>query len=98
MAYVELLPVHRLCVFTVQVGALASLKSGDVNPHDGDLTFLGRVLGSLPLDIRLGKLIMFGHVFGVLDEMIVISKYNICSSCYVLLSPWFNACIVMPRM
>lgn len=65
--------IEKTIMLLKEVGALASLRSGDVNPHDGDLTFLGRVLGSLPLDIRLGKLIMFGHVFGALDEMIVIS-------------------------
>jgi len=49
--------------------------NGEVNPHDGDLTFVGRVLSCLPVDIRLGKLMLLGHVFGVLEEAIIISKY-----------------------
>ena len=57
-----------------QVGALASLRSGAVNPHDGRLTFVGRVLASLPVDIRVGKLVMLGHVFGMLDEAIIIGE------------------------
>ena len=59
-----------------QVGALSTPTSGEVNPHDGDLTFLGRVLSSLPVDIRLGKLMLLGHVFGVLEETTIISEYS----------------------
>lgn len=47
-----------------------------MNPHDGELTFLGNVLGKLPVDIRLGKLMVLGYVFGVLEETIVISMFN----------------------
>jgi len=55
---------------------LSSVSSGEVNPHDGNLTFLGHVLSSLPVDIRLGKLMLLGHVFGVLEETIIISEYS----------------------
>ena len=61
---------------TVQVGALSSLSTGEVNPHDGNLTFLGRVISNLPVDIRLGKLMLLGHVFGVLEETVIISVYT----------------------
>ena len=57
-----------------QVGAITVLKNGILNPFDGDLTFLGKVLGRLPLDIRLGKLIVLGNVFGVLEECLVIGE------------------------
>ena len=33
---------------------------------DGDLTVLGEVLASIPVDVRLGKLIVYGFLFGVL--------------------------------
>ena len=46
---------------------------GKVNPSDGDLTFLGRVLAELPINVSLGKLIMLGHVFGYLEECMVIA-------------------------
>ena len=65
------------CAPVFQVGALASLRSGAVNPHDGRLTFVGRVLASLPVDIRVGKLLMLGHVFGLLDEAIIIGEGQI---------------------
>jgi len=58
------------------VGALTSLSSGEVNPHDGNLTFLGHLLSCLPVDIRLGKLMLLGHVFGVLEETIIMSTYT----------------------
>ena len=65
---------------------MSSLSSDEVNPHDGTLTFLGRVLSSLPVDIRLGKLMLLGHVFGVLEETIIISEYSIVHSLLVHIS------------
>ena len=44
-----------------------------MNPYDGELTFLGRVLAELPLDVRLGKLVVLGHAFGCLEECLVIA-------------------------
>ncbi|XP_031211807.1 ATP-dependent RNA helicase TDRD9 isoform X2 [Mastomys coucha] len=56
------------------VGALAvSGQREDENPHDGELTFLGRVLAQLPVSQQLGKLIVLGHVFGCLDECLIIA-------------------------
>ena len=56
-----------------KVGALAvGGQREDENPHDGELTFLGRVLAQLPVSQQLGKLIVLGHVFGCLDECLII--------------------------
>ncbi|XP_011312434.1 probable ATP-dependent RNA helicase spindle-E [Fopius arisanus] len=52
-----------------ETGAL--LDSGD-DPHDGEITDMGRVMGQMPLDIRISKLIVLGHVFSVLRETIII--------------------------
>lgn len=57
-----------------EVGALSVLKSGRLNPHDGDLTFTGQVLAHLPVDIKLGKLILLGHVFGCLEEAVIVGE------------------------
>lgn len=58
---------------SAQVGALAvGGQRADENPHDGELTFLGRVLAQLPVSLQLGKLIVLGHVFGCLDECLII--------------------------
>ena len=54
------------------MGALTAFINGVSNPYDGNLTLLGRVLSNLPIDARLGKLCVLGHVFGCLEEAIVV--------------------------
>ncbi|KAK2147306.1 hypothetical protein LSH36_561g03033 [Paralvinella palmiformis] len=56
-----------------EIGALTSLDMEVLNPHDGQLTFLGHVMAELPIDVRLGKLILLGHVFGLLEACMIIS-------------------------
>lgn len=59
----------------IKVGALAvSGQREDENPHDGELTFLGRVLAQLPVNQQLGKLVVLGHVFGCLEECLIIGE------------------------
>ncbi|XP_026976486.1 ATP-dependent RNA helicase TDRD9 [Sagmatias obliquidens] len=66
--------IERTILLLKEVGALAvSGPRGDENPHDGELTFLGRVLAQLPVNQQLGKLIVLGHVFGCLDECLIIA-------------------------
>ncbi|XP_078418572.1 ATP-dependent RNA helicase TDRD9 isoform X1 [Cetorhinus maximus] len=57
----------------MQVGALSVEMKGVENPYDGDLTFLGKVLAYLPVDLHLGKLVVIGHVFGCLEECLIIA-------------------------
>lgn len=52
------------------------MRNGVINPYDGELSFVGRVVGSLPVDIRIGKLLVLGHVFGVLEEALVIGLFE----------------------
>lgn len=54
-----------------EVGALVN-KDDSFQPFDGELTDLGRIMAFLPLDIRITKLIMLGHVFGVLRDAIIL--------------------------
>ncbi|XP_036700017.1 ATP-dependent RNA helicase TDRD9 isoform X2 [Balaenoptera musculus] len=66
--------IERTILLLKEVGALAvSRQREDENPHDGELTFLGRVLAQLPVNQQLGKLIVLGHVFGCLDECVIIA-------------------------
>ncbi|XP_076984509.1 ATP-dependent RNA helicase TDRD9 isoform X3 [Tamandua tetradactyla] len=66
--------IERTILLLKEVGALAvSGQKEDENPHDGELTFLGRVLAQLPVNQQLGKLIVLGHVFGCLDECLIIA-------------------------
>uniref|UniRef100_A0A8B9P8X7 RNA helicase n=1 Tax=Apteryx owenii TaxID=8824 RepID=A0A8B9P8X7_APTOW len=65
--------IERTILQLKELGALATCVQTEENPHDGELTFLGRVLAHLPVDQHLGKLIVLGHVFGCLEECLIIA-------------------------
>lgn len=54
------------------MGAIAAKNDSGVQNEDGELTFLGRVLAHLPVDLYLGKIIVLGHIFGCLNECLII--------------------------
>jgi ATP-dependent RNA helicase TDRD9 len=56
------------------MGALSAKNDRQNHNDDGELTFLGRVLAHLPVDLRLGKMIALGHVFGCLQESLIIGE------------------------
>lgn len=56
------------------MGALSAKSDGRGQNEDGELTFLGRVLAHLPVSLYLGKLIVLGHIFGCLDECLIIGQ------------------------
>lgn len=45
----------------------------EIRPFDGDLTFIGKIMASLPIDIELSRLIALGHAFGLVYECVVIA-------------------------
>lgn len=55
-----------------EVGALLD-KDQSIQEFDGELTPLGRVMAALPLEIHVSKLIILGHLFGVLQDAIIIA-------------------------
>ena len=55
------------------------MRNGIINPCDGELTFIGKVIGQLPIDVHLGKLLVLSYVFGCLEECLVISECQIIS-------------------
>ncbi|KAM9290099.1 ATP-dependent RNA helicase TDRD9 [Cariama cristata] len=65
--------IERTILQLKELGALTTCVQTEENPHDGELTFLGRVLAQLPVDLHLGKLIVLGHVFGCLEECLIIA-------------------------
>ncbi|XP_076315104.1 ATP-dependent RNA helicase TDRD9-like [Tachypleus tridentatus] len=65
--------IERAILVLKEVNALSTVSEGRISPHDGDLTFIGSVMALLPLDVRLSRLIMLGHVFGCLRECIIIA-------------------------
>lgn len=56
------------------MGALSAKSDGQSQNEDGNLTFLGRVLAHLPVDLYLGKMIVLGFAFGCLDECLIIGQ------------------------
>ncbi|XP_018545536.1 ATP-dependent RNA helicase TDRD9 [Lates calcarifer] len=67
-----------------EMGALSVKSDGRGQNEDGDLTFLGRVLAHLPVDLYLGKMIVLGHVFGCLDECLIIAASHSLKSFFAI--------------
>ncbi|NXH30124.1 TDRD9 helicase, partial [Myiagra hebetior] len=65
--------IERTILQLKELGALTACVQIEENLHDGELTFLGTVLTQLPVDLHLGKLIVLGHVFGCLEECLIIA-------------------------
>ncbi|NXP07566.1 TDRD9 helicase, partial [Thinocorus orbignyianus] len=65
--------IERAILQLKEMGALTNNVQREENPHDGELTFLGNVMARLPVDLHLGKLIVLGHVFGCLEECLIIA-------------------------
>ena len=56
-----------------EVGALFTTVKGKPTPFDGDLSYLGRIMSRLPMDVHLSKLVMLGYVFNVLEECVIMA-------------------------
>ena len=74
----KLIDIERTVLLLKEVGALTLTKKQDdgtvdFDSTDGDLTYAGTIMANLPIDVRLSKLIMLGHVFGKLKEAIIIA-------------------------
>ncbi|ORY45130.1 P-loop containing nucleoside triphosphate hydrolase protein [Rhizoclosmatium globosum] len=54
--------------------AIASLRVLQALTKNEELTPLGFHLGRLPVDVRIGKLILFGSIFGCLDSVLTIAS------------------------
>ncbi|KAG5267526.1 hypothetical protein AALO_G00222740 [Alosa alosa] len=80
--------IERTVLKLKAMGAL-SVNSPSQKRYDGEMTFLGRVLAHLPVGLHLGKMIVLGHVFGVLDDCLIIAA---CLS----LKSFFNAPHLQP--
>ncbi|XP_045776416.1 probable ATP-dependent RNA helicase spindle-E [Maniola jurtina] len=65
--------IHRTILVLKEAGALKKTLYGEWSESDGDITYLGRVMAKLPLDVKISKLIMLGHIFGCLEESIIMA-------------------------
>ena len=66
--------LHKTILYLKEMGSLLTTVGGLQSREDGDLTVMGEILAHLLLDVKLGKLIVLGHIFGILEESIVIAS------------------------
>lgn len=65
--------LERAILALKEASALTTVVDGEINRYDGELTFLGKVMACLPLDIRVSKMIILGFVFNCLEDCIIIA-------------------------
>ena len=70
----ELRSLQRTVLCLKEMGALLTTSAGQQCREDGDLTVLGEIVAKLPVDVKLGKLVAIGHIYGVLEEAIIIAS------------------------
>lgn len=71
-----------------EIGALEKLtEGGKFDKNDGNLTFTGVVMGKLPVDVRVSKLIILGYSFCCLKDCIIIGAGLSSKSVFKLKSP-----------
>ncbi|XP_066262393.1 probable ATP-dependent RNA helicase spindle-E [Euwallacea similis] len=56
-----------------EIGGLLKTCHGLMSNSDGDITFLGKVMANLPIDVHLSKMIVLGQFFSCLEETIIIA-------------------------
>nr|XP_026494263.1 probable ATP-dependent RNA helicase spindle-E [Vanessa tameamea] len=65
--------IYRTILVLKEVGALKKTLGDEWCVSDGDLTYLGRVMAKLPIDVRSSKLIVLGYIFGCLEESVIMA-------------------------
>lgn len=60
-----------------ECGAMLKTLDTKYEKFDGDLTFMGRFMAALPVDIRVARLILLGYAFSIMDECIIIGEYKL---------------------
>lgn len=72
----DIIDIEKSVLTLKEVGALGLTCNGGYTPYDGDLTFIGHVMAALPLDAKISKLILLGHVFDCLEDSIIIGNLS----------------------
>lgn len=66
-----------------EVGAVKLVPKGPAGKAAEELTSLGRHLARLPVDVRLGKMLIFGALFNCIDPALTIAASLSCKSPFV---------------
>lgn len=54
-------------------GAMLKTVNQKYEQLDGDLTFMGRFMSELPVDIKMARFILLGYAFSIMEECIIIA-------------------------
>lgn len=66
--------IRRSVVKLKELGGLKLLEeNGTFINDDGCLTFIGKIMANLPIDVRLSKLVVLGYIYSILDEIVIIA-------------------------
>ncbi|XP_039757557.1 probable ATP-dependent RNA helicase spindle-E [Pararge aegeria] len=65
--------ILRTVLVLKEAGALKKTLCGEWSRSDGDITYLGRIMAKLPLDVKVSKLIVLGYIFGCLEESVIMA-------------------------
>ncbi|KAL1461994.1 hypothetical protein WDU94_013849, partial [Cyamophila willieti] len=65
--------IKRTILSLKEIGALFPTSHGEYRDDDGDITFMGEVMSSLPVDPRVAKLIFLGYIFNVLEDTVIMA-------------------------
>ena len=56
-----------------RVGGLSVMHNGTYEDEDGDLTHIGKIMATLPIDVSLSKLVLVGYTVGLAPECLKIA-------------------------
>lgn len=59
-----------------EMGALLQKSNGVIEQFDGDISFIGRIMANLPIDVRIARFIIIGYCFSLLEECIIIGRLH----------------------
>lgn len=74
MDHPKLSDIANTILLLKETGALLRTCDGTPSEVDGDISFIGRLMANLPIDVKIAKLIILGYCFSILDECIVIGE------------------------
>lgn len=70
--------IENTILFLKESGGLLRTVNGCRSDDDGDMTLIGHVMATLPVNILISKFIVLGYCFGVLNECIIIGEIDFC--------------------
>lgn len=72
MDHPKLSDIANTILVLKEIGALLRTCNDEPNELDGDISFIGRIMANLPIDVKIAKFIILGYCFSILDECIII--------------------------